>query len=255
MCGIIGYIGEKQADQILLTGLQRLEYRGYDSAGIGVIAPDHSGIETRKAIGRVAKLEGTRIKGTIGIGHTRWATHGKPTLENAHPHLDATGAVAIVHNGIIENFLELKHSMRGHTFTSTTDSEVIAHIIEEWLKNGKEPLISAVQNSLKRLYGTYGLCVIHKDKDEIVGARNGSPLVIGIGEGENFVASDVSALVEHTKKVIYLDDFETAVVKKESVTVFGRNGKKVEKKTVTVNWDVALAEKHGFKHLMLQSIQ
>jgi len=249
MCGIIGYIGEKQAYDILLNGLKRLEYRGYDSAGISTIQDKK--IETNKAVGRVEKLSTKQLKGTIGLGHTRWATHGKPTFENAHPHSDCSGNIAIVHNGIIENFLELKEKLKNHKFVSDTDSEVIAHLIED---NYKGDLKQAVVESLKELYGTYALCVIHQEKDEIVVARNGSPIVIGIGEKENLVASDVSALVEHTKKVIYLDDLETAVLKKDSIEIFDKDGKKIDKKETIIDWDLTKAEKAGFKHFMLKEI-
>ncbi|MBU0535508.1 MAG: glutamine--fructose-6-phosphate transaminase (isomerizing) [Nanoarchaeota archaeon] len=252
MCGIIGYIGSKEAYNILLQGLKRLEYRGYDSAGIGITDSKTGKIVLNKAVGRVEKLKGKEIKGTIGLGHTRWATHGKPTLENAHPHLDCSGKIAIVHNGIIENYLELKDRLKKkHTFSSETDSEVIAHLISE---NYKGDLRKAVMESINDLYGTYALCIIHQDKKEIVVARNGSPIVIGLGEKENLVASDVSALVEHTKRVIYLDDLEMAVLKQDSVEIFDKDGKKIEKNIVTIDWDLTQAEKAGFKHFMVKEI-
>ncbi|MCX6706577.1 MAG: glutamine--fructose-6-phosphate transaminase (isomerizing) [Candidatus Woesearchaeota archaeon] len=261
MCGIIGYIGRKESYNILLNGLKRLEYRGYDSAGIAVISPKGS-ILVNKAVGRVEKLQakGKELKGSIGLGHTRWATHGKPSLENAHPHLDCSGKIAIVHNGIIENYLELKQKLQKlgkHKFVSETDSEVIAHMIEDNYKSHKGNLKQAVMDTLKDLYGTYALCVMHADSREIVVARNGSPIVIGIGkEGshENLIASDVSALIEHTKRVIYLDDLEVAVLKENKVEIFDKDGKKIEKKEMTVDWDLTMAEKAGFKHFMLKEI-
>ncbi|MBD3313054.1 glutamine--fructose-6-phosphate transaminase (isomerizing) [Candidatus Woesearchaeota archaeon] len=251
MCGIIGYIGHKQAYDILLEGLKRLEYRGYDSAGIAVQDSKSHKIELNKAVGHVEKLKKKELKGTIGLGHTRWATHGKPTLENAHPHLDCSGDIAVVHNGIIENFLEIKDSLKNHKFVSDTDSEVVAHLIE---KNYSGDLRQAVIDSINELYGTYALCVMHKDHDEIVVARNGSPIVIGIGDNENLVASDVSALVEHTKRVIYLDDLEIAVLKKDSVEIFDKNGKRIDKKETVIDWDLTHAEKAGYKHFMLKEI-
>jgi len=253
MCGIIGYIGSKEAYGILVNGLKRLEYRGYDSAGIGIIDQKTGKIALNKVVGRVENLKGKEkeLKGTIGLGHTRWATHGKPTIENAHPHLDCSGKIAIVHNGIIENYLELKDRLKRHKFLSETDSEVIAHLVEE---NYKGDLKEAVFQTIKDLYGTYALCVIHSEKKEIVVARNGSPIVIGMGKGENLVASDVTALIEHTKKVVYLDDLEVAVLKEGSVEFFDKEGKKIEKKVNIVDWDLTQAEKSGYKHFMLKEI-
>ncbi|MFO8016457.1 MAG: glutamine--fructose-6-phosphate transaminase (isomerizing) [Candidatus Woesearchaeota archaeon] len=251
MCGIIGYIGHKQAYEVLLNGLKRLEYRGYDSAGIAVLDSKNKRIELSKAVGRVEKLRGKELEGTAGLGHTRWATHGKPTLENAHPHTDCTGDIVIVHNGIIENFLELKQKLRNHNFSSETDSEVLAHLIEQ---NYNGDLKQAVDDALKEVYGTYALCVMHSKKKEIVVARNGSPLVLGIGDNESIIASDVSAIVEHTKKIVYLEDFETAVIREDSFEVFDKKGERIGKDIKTINWDVAQAEKQGYRHFMLKEI-
>ena len=285
MCGIIGYIGERQAFPLLVNGLERLEYRGYDSAGIAIVSPDRKKVELRKVVGRVARLDSSDasktnkegaakksdipLKGTQGIGHTRWATHGKPTIENAHPHTGCTNDLIIAHNGIIENYLLLKAGIKRHSFSSTTDSEVIAHLIEDELaairKDGrvsdaekrqgnKDALLKAVFNTAKKLYGTYGLCVLQREREELIAARNGSPLIIGLGRGENFIASDISAVVEHTKKVIYLDDFEIALVRKDSVEIYDKQMRRIEKKIVTIDWDVTVAEKQGFKHFMLKEI-
>ncbi|MFC1730564.1 glutamine--fructose-6-phosphate transaminase (isomerizing) [candidate division KSB1 bacterium] len=251
MCGIIGYVGEKEAYDILVKGLKRLEYRGYDSAGTAIVSGKK--LNVNKVLGRVEKLgtDGKKFPGKLGIAHTRWATHGKPSVENAHPHVGCQGKIAIVHNGIIENYLEIKDRLRNHKFLSETDSEVVVHLIEE---NYKGDLKEAVSNTIKELYGTYALCVVHAEKDEIIVARNGSPIVIGIGEKENIIASDVSAIVEHTKKVIYLDDLEMAIVKKDSVKIFDKNGKKIEKEITAVDWDLTMAEKGGYKHFMLKEI-
>ncbi|PIN87108.1 glutamine--fructose-6-phosphate transaminase (isomerizing) [Candidatus Woesearchaeota archaeon CG10_big_fil_rev_8_21_14_0_10_44_13] len=255
MCGIIGYIGDKEAYPILVNGLKRLEYRGYDSAGVAIISGKKLAIN--KVVGRVenlAKTDGKKMHGSIGIAHTRWATHGKPSIENAHPHLDCSGKIAIIHNGIIENYLELKNRLKKHKFSSETDSEVIAHLVEENYKSSKGNLKDAVSATIKELYGTYALCIIHSEKEEIVVARNGSPIVIGIGKGENLIASDVSAIVEYTKKIIYLDDFEMALVKKDSVRIFDKNGKEIKKEIRAIDWDLTMAEKQGYEHFMLKEI-
>ena len=236
MCGIIGYIGKKQAYPILLEGLQRLEYRGYDSAGIATVE-DSQGTTTislHKDKGRVDVLKQHSSVGTIGIGHTRWATHGVPSTVNAHPHLDCTNSIVVTHNGIIENFREIKENLSGHHFRSQTDSEVIARLIEEHHHGG---LHHAVTHVIPMLKGTYGLCVLHKNTRELVVARNGSPIVLGIGSGEQFVASDVAALLSHTKQVIYLDDFETAIVTETSVKIFNKNNQPITKEIKTVAWD------------------
>jgi glucosamine--fructose-6-phosphate aminotransferase (isomerizing) len=248
MCGIIGYVGDREADKILVEGLKALEYRGYDSAGIAVI---NSTMNIFKNKGRVSNLEGVRIKGKIGIGHTRWATHGEPSRHNAHPHLDCSEKIAVVHNGIIENFLELKQRMRRHIFTSETDSEVLAHLIEA---NYKGDLFDAVTRAIKVVKGAYALCAIHLEKKEIVAARNGSPIVIGVGEGENFVASDVTALAPYTKKMIYLKDFEVARIRKDEIKLYNFERQKVKPEIKISDWDYESAQKKGFKHFMLKEI-
>ncbi len=252
MCGIIGYVGEKKADELIIRGLERLEYRGYDSAGVAII---NDKLEVNRVVGRVEKLKGKSFEGKIGVGHTRWSTHGKPTMENAHPHLSCDGKVAIIHNGIIENYLELKEELKGHVFKSETDTEVVAHLIEEYYKESKGSLKEAVLKAMKRLVGTYAFCVLHEDNaDEIIVARNGSPLAVGVGEGENFVGSDVSAFIDHTKKVVYLKEREVAVVKKDSVELFDFDGKRVPVEVEVVDWNLEQAQKGGFKHFMLKEI-
>ena len=256
MCGIVGYIGNKEAVEILLDGLRKLEYRGYDSAGLATI---HKGVlQLKKDVGKIddveKKMSLSKMKGTIGIAHTRWATCGKVTKENAHPHTDCSGNFCIIHNGIIENHVQLKEALKkkGHRFSSDTDTEVIAHLIEDHFKgNIKEAVIHA----LKEVEGTYGLGVIsQKDPTVMVAARKESPLVIGVGDGENFIASDVPAILSHTKKVIYLDNEEVAVLKKGSVEVCKLTGLPVKKKIETIEWDADSAEKHGFEHFMLKEI-
>ncbi len=247
MCGIIGYVGEREAYDILIKGLKRLEYRGYDSAGIATL---HNGIQLEKVVGRVSNLK-KRLEGNIGIGHTRWATHGKPTKVNAHPHLDEKKSLAIVHNGIIENYLKLKERLKGHKFKSETDSEVIAHILSE---NYKGNLKEAVIKTVKQLKGAYAFAAIHKSKKEIVVARNGCPVVIGLGKNENFIGSDASAFIGHTKKAIFIDDMEIAVLKDDSVSVFNFKGGKKKKKVKTIDMDVITAQRQGYKHFMLKEI-
>jgi len=248
MCGIIGYIGKRNATEVLINGLKALEYRGYDSAGIAVIDKE---MMLKKAVGRVANIENIELKGTLGLGHTRWATHGDPSEKNAHPHLSSSGKIAIVHNGIIENYLELKEVLKECEFKSDTDSEVFAHLFE---KNYSGSLKDAVAESLKHIIGTYAVCAIHLDTREIVVARNGSPIVLGVGDGENFIASDVSALIEHTKEVIYLEDFELAVVKEDSITIYDKSGKDIKKQSQKVDWDLEKSQKGGYSHFMLKEI-
>ncbi len=248
MCGIIGYIGDRQACPIMIDGLKRLEYRGYDSAGVAIVGSD---LAVHKAIGRVTNLGEVDGAGSLGIGHTRWATHGAPSTSNAHPHRDCTGDIAIIHNGILENFLELKERLKGHAFLSETDTEVFAHLIEQ---NYQGDLLCAVRLALKDAFGTYALCVVHKASREIVVARNGSPLLIGLGDQENFIASDVAALVDHTRRVIYLDDFEMARITQDRVDIFDKDGNSVTKSPTQVDWDVELAQKQGYKHFMQKEI-
>ena len=258
MCGIVGYVGPRVAAPLLIEGLKRLEYRGYDSAGVATL--NGKGLETRKAVGKIAKLESavdaSPVKGLIGIGHTRWATHGAPNECNAHPHHDCTDTIAVVHNGIIENATSLRAQLekRGHTFKSETDTEVFAHLIEA-ASEGGEPLEDAVIDALRVVEGTYGIAVISsKDPEKIVAARKGSPLLLGLGEGENYVASDVAAILEHTRQVVYLDDGEMAVVTKKGYEVFDLNAKRVRKGVSRIDWDLDQIEKGGFEHFMLKEI-
>ena len=254
MCGIIGYIGQKQAQNVLLEGLKRLEYRGYDSAGISVL---HEGISTVKAKGKIAELEKKVVRpldGVMGIAHTRWATHGIPNETNAHPHADCSGNIVVVHNGIIENFQELRKSLEkdGHHFVSQTDSEVLAHLIE---KNFVSSLRDAVQKTLQEIRGTYGMIVMHaKDPGRLVAARLGSPLIVGVGEGENFIASDVSALLGRTKQVVYLNDGELAEVTRDNFDVADMRDQKIEKEISEITWNIDAAEKQGFSTFMLKEI-
>jgi glutamine---fructose-6-phosphate transaminase (isomerizing) len=251
MCGIIGYIGKREAHQCLFTGLEQLEYRGYDSAGICTSHNDT--LQLHKVEGRVIGLKEHVLPGKRGIAHTRWATHGRVCNHNAHPFMDSSKQFTLVHNGIIENYLELKEQLRkqGVQFSSDTDSEVIVHLIaHEYTGNLQE----AVQRAIQKLQGAFAFCVMKNDTEEVVGARNGSPLVIGVGEGENFLASDVSAIVAHTKKVIYLNDFELAHITHNSIRVLGFDGKEKEPEVKQVSWDVEQAQKQGYKHFMLKEI-
>ncbi|MDR4507099.1 MAG: glutamine--fructose-6-phosphate transaminase (isomerizing) [Candidatus Brocadiaceae bacterium] len=256
MCGIVGYVGSKDVLTILLDGIKRLEYRGYDSAGIAFI--DDGKILFEKAVGKVAELEkklnGNNFNAKLGIIHTRWATHGAPTIENAHPHADCHGEIAVVHNGIIENYDYLKSCLekKGHQFRSQTDTEVLAHLIEEHLRNNLE---EAVMNALKRVEGTYGIAVISiKDPDKIVAARKGSPLILGIGHQEYFIASDVSASLEHTRDVIYLDDNEIAIITPKKYEIKTVENIPTYKKVEEVLWNIDMIEKQGFQHFMLKEI-
>jgi glutamine---fructose-6-phosphate transaminase (isomerizing) len=256
MCGIVGYIGEKQAATLLVDGLKRLEYRGYDSAGVSLM--NGKGVETRKAKGKIAMLEkaisGNPIHGNVGIAHTRWATHGPPNECNAHPHHDCTGKISVVHNGIIENYGPLRAMLKktGHTFVSDTDTEVLAHLIEAAFDGNLE---DAVVDALALVEGTYGIAVISADDpNKIVAARKGSPLLIGIGEGENYVASDVAAILAHTRQVVYLDDGEMAVLTREGYTVCDLYQQTVKKGVSRIDWDLDQIEKGGFAHFMLKEI-
>jgi len=255
MCGIVGYVGFRNASDVILDGLKRLEYRGYDSAGIAVKVDGH--LEVVKKAGKLQVLADAlkehRLSGQFGVGHTRWATHGAPTDPNAHPHATEKGEIVVVHNGIIENYLPLKEGLiaRGHTFTSETDSEVLAHLIEEKYRGD---LVEAVRLALAEAYGAYALVVVHRDHEEIVVARTVSPLVIGLGEGENFVASDVPALLPYTRRVIFLHDGDMAVVQREGVRITDLAGNPVEREVVTVEWSLEAAEKGGHPHYMLKEI-
>ncbi len=256
MCGIVGYIGKKDAISILIDGLKRLEYRGYDSAGVAVLQDGQ--IQLRRSAGKLANLEEVVVQnplaGTVGIGHTRWATHGKPSEENAHPHTDCTGDLVVVHNGIIENYHLLKKQLiqEGHTFKSETDTEVVAHLLE---KHFKGDLHKALQATLRELVGSYALGVISKkDPHAVVAARNGSPLILGLGEDEYFIASDVPAILQRTRKIIYLDDGETARLTLAGIIIYDQAGVEVKKKVHTITWDPIMAEKAGFRHFMLKEI-
>ncbi|MCM8789451.1 MAG: glutamine--fructose-6-phosphate transaminase (isomerizing) [Candidatus Omnitrophica bacterium] len=259
MCGIIGYIGNRQAQPILLTGLKRLEYRGYDSAGMCVFVENKNAISVRKLAGKVKDLElllkKKPLKGTIGMSHNRWATHGEPSQINAHPHLDCKEEIAVVHNGIIENYETLKQNLikEGHKFRSQTDTEVIVHLIEKFYKD--IPLEEAVCKALKLLVGSFAIGVIAKNEpDKLIGARLGSPLIVGLGKKENFIASDVPAILEFTKDVIFLDEKEVVVLAKDSIKITDLNGASLNKKTTKITWDIAQAQKQEYKHFMLKEI-
>ena len=259
MCGIVGYVGAQQAAPILLEGLQKLEYRGYDSAGIAVL--DGSTIELAKACGEIVNLlakthDGSDLHGYIGLGHTRWATHGAPTEANAHPHVSNDGKFAIVQNGIIENFMELREMLqaKGFVFHSETDTEVIVHLLDMYYTDDGN-LKDTVMKTLGRLEGSYAIGILCADcPEQMFLARNGCPLIIGVGAGENFFASDVTALVSHTKNVVYLDDGELAEVRADGYTVFDCTGKPVHKPVSRVAWDIEAAEKGGYEHFMLKEI-
>jgi len=263
MCGIVGYVGNKRVVPVILDGLKRLEYRGYDSAGIAV-AGNGDGLQIRRAEGKLRNLEEViRLKpidGTYGIGHTRWATHGRPTEENAHPHRDCTGRIVVVHNGIIENYVPLKKKLisEGHKFVTETDTEVIAHLVEKILKtdNGHKPsLEEAVRKTIVQLTGVFALAVISVDEpNKIVAARNGPPAVIGLGKDEYFVASDVPAILYHTRDLFFLGDGDLAVITAQGVQLTDFNGEPVVRQVQHVTWDPIMAEKGGFKHFMLKEI-
>ena len=256
MCGIVGYVGPKQATPLLIEGLKRLEYRGYDSAGIAVIADGR--LVVQKAAGKIATLEsqlnGSILKGTTGIAHTRWATHGAPTTRNAHPHADCSDTIAVVHNGIIENSSALRTMLveRGHKFNSETDTEVIAHLIEQFYQGSLEDATAA---ALRELEGAYGIAVVSaREPGVIVAARKGSPLLVGIGVGENFVASDPSAVLAYTRSVIYLDEGELAVVRADGHHIRDRHDVPLTKEISQIDWDLATIERSGFSHFMLKEI-
>ena len=257
MCGIIGYIGSKPVVPVLLDGLRRMEYRGYDSAGVALVGRE--GIELRRSAGKLANLETTirnePIDGLYGVGHTRWATHGRPTEENAHPHRDCTGRIVVVHNGIIENYLELKHELQsqGHAFTTETDTEIVAHLVEREMKH--DGLENAVRRALRVMRGMFAIVLVSADDPEkIVAVRNGPPIVISLGEGEFFVASDIPAILSHTRDVVFLGDEEMAVITRTGVDFTDYTGRAVSKTTQRVMWDPIAAEKGGHKHFMLKEI-
>lgn len=256
MCGIIGYIGPRQALPVLLDGLRRLEYRGYDSAGVAVINDGH--VEVRKAAGKLCRLaeivEATPLAGLVGIGHTRWATHGHPSDENAHPHADCRGRVVVIHNGIIENFLALKEDLcaRGHIFRSETDTEVCAHLIEEAYRGD---LADAVQTAVAQARGAYALVVLSADEpDKIVAVRRISPLIVGLGRGETLLASDIPALLPYTRDVLVIEDGEIAVITREGTSVSRIGGGRISRAPMRVTWEASAAEKNGYAHFMLKEI-
>jgi glucosamine--fructose-6-phosphate aminotransferase (isomerizing) len=257
MCGIVGYIGQRNAVPIILEGLKKLEYRGYDSAGIAVCRADEA-LDVRRASGKLRNLEellrADPIDGNFGIGHTRWATHGRPTEENAHPHRDCTGDFVVIHNGIVENFLPLKEQLirEGHTFKTQTDTEVVAHLVEKYFKGDLE---EAVREALKQITGAYALVFIaRQEPGKIVAARLGPPLVIGLGKDEYFVASDVPALLEHTRDMFFLADGDVAVLTESGVSITDIDARPVTRKVQRITWDPIMAEKGGYKHFMLKEI-
>jgi len=256
MCGIIGYIGPKPVVEVLIQGLKKLEYRGYDSAGIAVVKGNR--ISLQRVKGKIKDLEvslqATPLEGDYGLGHTRWATHGRPSEINAHPHQDCRGQVVVVHNGIIENYLQLKQSLlaKGHVFRTETDTEVIAHLIEENLTNSLE---AAVEKTVQALEGSFAFaCLSSTEPDKIIGVRSGPPLIVGIGEGEFFLASDVAPILEHTRKVVFLADQEMAIFSRDSVKFADFSGRPLQKSLTELTWSPLMIEKRGFKHFMLKEI-
>jgi len=266
MCGIVGYVGRKKVVPVIIEGLRRLEYRGYDSAGIAVGSPKTALLEVCRAPGKLGNLEDVLrekpLEGTFGIGHTRWATHGRPTEENAHPHRDCSGRIVVVHNGIVENYLELKHELteKGHKFVTETDTEIIAHLIEEIQKEGEKAgtpisLEDAVRKAVKHLTGAFALGILSSaEPDKIIAARSGPPVVIGVGEGEYFVASDVPGILHHTRDIYFLADGDMAILTLDGVKLTDFNGKPIERPLQRIQWDPIQAEKGGYKHFMLKEI-
>src|ERR687892_2588554 len=257
MCGIIGYIGSKPVVPVLIEGLRKMEYRGYDSAGVAVVSPE--GIELRRSAGKLANLENAirtePVDGLYGVGHTRWATHGRPTEENAHPHRDCTGRIVVVHNGIIENYLELKQELQaeGHEVKPETDTEIVAHRVEREMND--DGLENAVRRALTYMRGMFALVLVSvEDPEKIVAVRNGPPIVVGLGEDEFFVASDIPAILSHTRDVVFLGDEEMAIITRSGVAFTDYNGREVSKTTQRVLWDPIAAEKGGYKHFMLKEI-
>src|SRR5438477_6128342 len=258
MCGIVGYIGSKKVVPVVVEGLRKLEYRGYDSAGIAVVSKEGK-LEIRRAPGKLRNLEEvlqkSPIEGTYGVGHTRWATHGRPTEENAHPHRDCTGKIVVVHNGIIENYLELKKELQeqGHEFKTETDTEIVAHLVEREMHG--DGLENAVRRALTYMRGMFAIVLVSvEDPEKIVAVRNGPPIVIGLGTDEFFVASDIPAILEHTRDVVFLGDEEMAVITRSGVQFTDYQGHAVSKTTQRVLWDPIAAEKGGHKHFMLKEI-
>lgn len=260
MCGIIGYTGERNTKQVLIRALSRLEYRGYDSAGLAVISPE--GLVAHKVSGKLKVLcesvQDKPLEGAVGIGHTRWATHGEPSARNAHPHTDCTHSIAVVHNGIIENYGGLRQTLteKGHRFQSDTDTEVLAHLVEQYHLQEGYDLERAVRLTLRKIEGSYAFCVLSKkNPSSFVTARNGSPLIIGLGRGENFVASDARAILDYTRDVIFLDDYQMAVVSRNGVKVTSARGDGVPNKVTRIDWNAKDASKEGFDHYMAKEIE
>jgi glutamine---fructose-6-phosphate transaminase (isomerizing) len=266
MCGIVGYVGPKKVVPVIIEGLRRLEYRGYDSAGIAVGSPSRAKLEVCRAPGKLGNLETVLrdhpVDGSYGIGHTRWATHGRPTEENAHPHRDCTGRIVVVHNGIVENYLELKRELtaQGHKFVTETDTEIIAHLIEQLQKEAEDagrPILleEAVRKAARRLTGAFALGVLSAaEPDKIVVARFGPPVIIGVGEGESFVASDVPGILHHTRNIYFLADGDMAILAPSGVTLTDFDGRPIQRELTRVQWDPIQAEKGGYKHFMLKEI-
>jgi glucosamine--fructose-6-phosphate aminotransferase (isomerizing) len=259
VCGIVGYIGPKKVVPLILDGLRRLEYRGYDSAGIAVVGQDGK-VHIRRASGKLYNLENaiqqTPLEGIYGVGHTRWATHGRPTEENAHPHRDCTGQIVVVHNGIVENYVELKRKLQsqGHKFVTDTDTEIVAHLVEKHMSGGG-PLEEAVRKTVKELAGVYSLAILSaSDPNKIVAARCGPPSVIGLGNGEYFVASDIPAILAHTREMFFLSDGEIAVLTSQGVRIMDNDGNTVHRMPQHISWDPIMAEKGGYKHFMQKEI-
>src|SRR5215468_3189937 len=259
MCGIVGYLGNRDVVRVLIDGLRRLEYRGYDSAGL--VVQGDSGLQVRRSVGRVERLERLLetepLSGTVGLGHTRWATHGRPADHNAHPHRDCTGRIAVVHNGILENYLELKSELEneGHRFTSDTDTEVVAHLIERFLTAGQR-LPDAVTAALQRIRGAFAICVLSATESGclVVAKRGAGAVVVGLGDEETIVASDIPAVLPHTRRVVLLEDDEIAVVRRDTLSINSLDGRRVERAASLVTWDAAMAEKGGYAHFMLKEI-
>ncbi|KUO77316.1 MAG: glutamine--fructose-6-phosphate aminotransferase [Clostridia bacterium BRH_c25] len=256
MCGIVGYIGDKKAVPVLIEGLQKLEYRGYDSAGVAIY--NAGNIDVRKYKGRLAVLEEhlkkETLDGSLGIGHTRWATHGEPSDVNSHPHTNCSSDIAVVHNGIIENYMSIKSMLieQGYVFKSETDTEVLAHYVDFFYDGD---LIEAVKKVLEKIRGSYAFAVIsRREPDKIVCVRKENPLIVGIGSGENFIASDIPAILNHTRRMYLLNENELAVIEKDKISFYDESGKAVSKEVFEVNWDVAAAEKGGFEHFMIKEI-
>ncbi|HEX8035825.1 MAG TPA: glutamine--fructose-6-phosphate transaminase (isomerizing), partial [Ktedonobacterales bacterium] len=259
MCGIVGYVGPQNATPILIDGLQRLEYRGYDSAGIAVVSTAGQ-LQVRKAAGKLQNLRSAvalaEPSGQMGIGHTRWATHGRPNDGNAHPHNDCRDAITVVHNGIIENYAELRDELlaKGHTFRSETDTEVLAHLIEEALAGGVS-LVEAVRQTLQRITGSYSIAVIAQEHpDRLIGARNSGPLIAGLGTGENFLASDIPAILRHTREIVVLEEGEVVEVTSDAIAITDLAGNPVTRASLHVDWDLESAEKGGFPHYFVKEI-